>query len=347
MILQAPTASAPARIFPTTRPARPARRPILTLACCSYLLIIIATWIFVREMGDRWWVATLLLILPRWPFLLPLVVLGPLVIAARKWWLRAVVAVAAVLVLTALMGFRVAMPISAPDRGDLRVMTFNVHRQHVDPDQLAQYLATVNPDVVAIQDWSEANHESLFPAGKWHVSREGELFVASLYQIGRVTPLDFSQVADAPKAERGAAACFELLAPNGPINLIDVHLASPHSGLLTIIGDQGRMLDENVQRRWSESQMVRDFVERTLEPVILAGDFNTTDESPIFREHWSDFTDAFSERGSGFGYTYLIDHTQLRIDHILTGPSCQPIRCWVGPEAGSPHRPLVGDFMLR
>jgi len=147
------------------------------------------------------------------------------------------------------------------------------------------------------------------------------------YPIGQVTPLDFAGSANnAPKAERGAAACFELLAPAGPINLINVHLASPHSGLLTMIHDHGNALAENIQRRWSESEMLRDLVEHTPEPVLLAGDFNTTDDSPIFREHWADFTDAFAERGFGFGYTYLIDHTQLRIDHILTSQSWKPIQ---------------------
>ena len=38
--------------------------------------------------------------------------------------------------------------------------------------------------------------------------------------------------------------------------------------------------------------------------------------SPIFREHWGGFADAFSECGWGLGYTYLNTHTQIRIDHV-------------------------------
>jgi len=340
------TSSASFRAQPL-RQARPFRISKLTVACWAYLLLVASVWLFMRQMGDRWWLATLLLIVPRWPFLLPVLGLGPLVFASKSWWQRGVVATATVMVLIMLMGFRVAMPASAPDRGDLRLLTFNVHRQHVDADQLARYIATVNPDVIAIQDWSSADNGALLTGNGWNVHREGELLVASHYPIGKVTPIDFSDVSDVPKAERGSAACFELLTPNGPINLINVHLASPHSGLLTVIRDSGQVLAQNVETRWGESEKIRDLVDHTPEPLILAGDFNTTDDSPIFREDWGDFTDAFSERGSGFGYTYLIDHTQLRIDHILTGQACRPIRCWVGTEAGSPHRPLVGDFMLR
>ncbi len=349
MIFQATTspASSPASAPRAVQSAKPTRRRGLAIACWSYLLTVVAFWVFIRQTGDRSWIGTFVLLLPRWPLLVPFVLLGPLVLLAKNWWFRSVVAVAVILVIAPLMGFRIAMPNSAPDRGDLRFLTFNVHRQHVDADRLVEYIAAANPDVIAIQDWSSANSEKLFAGGMWHVQCEGELLVASRYPIGRVTPIDFADDSKAPKAERGAAACFELLTPTGPINLINVHLASPHSGLIAVLEDKGYTLGENVERRWRESEALRDFVDRAPEPLILAGDFNTTDDSPIFKEHWGDFTDAFVERGSGFGYTYINDHTQMRIDHILAGQSFQPVRCWIGPEAGSPHRPLVGDFVFR
>jgi vancomycin resistance protein VanJ len=246
-----------------------------------------------------------------------------------------------------MMGFRLQVPASEPERGDLRVMTFNVHRQHVDPSRVADYLASVNPDVIAFQDWSSADDELLLGSGRWHVCREGELLVASHFAIGKVTPLNFGDGDDFSKAERGVAATFELLLPGGPINLINVHLASPHTGLLTVLSDRGMVLEHNSSKRWRESEMLRDLVDRTSEPLILAGDFNTADDSPIFRSHWADFTDAFDDSGWGFGYTYVVKQSQMRIDHILARPSWRPIRCWVGPEAGSPHRPLLADLMFR
>lgn len=309
--------------------------------------MVIGLWLLIREMGDRWWPATLFLLVPRWPLLLPALVLAPMAYKSKNWWLTGAVLCATSTILIALMGFRAAVPTSAPGRGELRLMSFNVHRQHVDAEALARYIATVNPDVIALQDWSSAESEPLFSTGGWNVHREGELLVASHFPIGKVTPLEFGDGGDASKAERGTAACFELLLPSGAINLINVHLASPHSGLLTVIPDRGQTLQHNADKRWHESEMVRDLVDRTPEPIIVAGDFNTTDDSPILRQHWADFTDAFAERGYGFGYTYLVAHTQLRIDHILSSQAWRPIHCWVGPEAGSPHRPLVADFVFR
>jgi endonuclease/exonuclease/phosphatase (EEP) superfamily protein YafD len=35
----------------------------------------------------------------------------------------------------------------------------------------------------------------------------------------------------------------------------------------------------------------------------------------------------------------------VRIDHILAGPGWQAERCWVGPDVGSPHRPVIADLI--
>ena len=135
--------------------------------------------------------------------------------------------------------------------------------------------------------------------------------------------------------------------PRGSIYLINLHLSSPHAALNEILADRGQTLAENTHRRWRQSEAVRALADQVQGPLVLAGDFNTTADSPIFREHWSDFANAFARRGFGFGYTYVINHTQLRIDHLLTDPSWRVIRCWVGPEVGSPHRPLIVDMQVQ
>jgi vancomycin resistance protein VanJ len=329
----------------------PPRRPrrLLAIACWGYLLTIVALWLFLRQWGDQWWPATVLLLGPRWPFAAPAVVLWLGVIAARRRGPALIMTAATVALLGLLLGVRVSLPAGSDERGDVRLLTCNIHRRQVDPYRLAAFIAATRPDVVALQDWSSAHDDALFTDGEWHVRREGELLVASRFPIVRVTPVAFNEPADAAAAanERGAAACFDLETPGGPVRLINVHFASPHSGLLTFMEDRGHKLDGNVARRWRESAAVRDVVEASTDPVLITGDFNTTDDSPIFREHWSDFADAFTDRGLGIGYTYLNRRTQLRIDHVMAGPAWQPVRCWVGPAVGSPHRPLVADLLLR
>ena len=81
-------------------------------------------------------------------------------------------------------------------------------------------------------------------------------------------------------------------------------------------------------------------------PVVIAGDFNTTDYSPLFQEHWSEYPDAFSELGWGLGYTYVVTRTQIRIDHVLATPGIRLASFRLSPRIGSPHRPLLVDLEL-
>lgn len=322
-------------------------RLALIAACWTYLLVLIAVWLTMRFTGDRMWVGTVLLMAPRWPFALPLAVLWPWALIA--WRRQAVVAAALSTgtVLFLVMGFQVSLSSAGSARGDLRLVTCNGHRQRLDPERFAAFIAQVNPDVIAIQGWSEAGRARLFGGSDWNVRTVGELLVASRFPIQGVSPLAITEAANAFKEGQGAAAIFELTTPHGPVHLISLHLASPHAGLLAFTDDSGETLTGNIDRRWKESDLLLEIAERVQGPLLIAGDFNTTDDSPIFREHWGQFADAFTQRGTGFGYTYIIGHTQLRIDHILTASPSEFVRCWVGPNVGSPHRPLVADVICR
>ena len=73
------------------------------------------------------------------------------------------------------------------------------------------------------------------------------------------------------------------------------------------------------------------------------GDFNTPPDSAMFREYWSSYGNAFSTAGFGWGYTHFTRRTAVRIDQILYSRGWQCKRCWVGPNVGSEHRPVIAD----
>jgi vancomycin resistance protein VanJ len=355
MIIEAQPRAFQAR--PSARPARtgapaaaePRRRgrTALAVACWTYLALIIADWLVMRQAGDRWWVATVLLLAPRWPLALPLLLLVPLVVLGRRWRSAAALGLAALVLAGPILGVRASFSRIGANRGDVRLMTCNVHRQQLDPHDLAAYIAKVHPDVMALQGWSDVNQAALFTEDGWDVRREGELLIASRWPIESVTNLPISDGGDTPKEERGVATLARLRGPAGPVNVVSLHLASPHAGLNALWNGEGARLAANVERRWRESARLREQLASVQGPLLMAGDFNTTDDSPIFREHWPDFTDAFDASGWGLGYTYWNDHTQIRIDHVIGGTEWRFARCWVGPDVGSPHRPLVADAKLR
>jgi endonuclease/exonuclease/phosphatase family metal-dependent hydrolase len=332
---------------PSNVPRRGGR--LLSTACWCYLIGVVSLWLAFRELGDRCWIGTVLLMAPRWPYAVPLIVLVPWAALARRWRSLGVAAVAAGVVLFAVMGFRIALPGGA-ERGDLRLLTCNIHRQHLDARLLAEYISAVQPDIVALQGWTDVHQEMLFADGGWEQRRVGELLLASRNHIAQVTPLTLADAPEVPAGEQGSAALFELQSPRGAVSLIVLHLASPHAGLNSMWTDGGGRLAKNVERRGNESARVREAAERALSAggvVLLAGDFNTAGDSPLFRDCWGEFSDAFEQRGTGFGYTYVINHTQLRIDHVLADPSCHVLHCSVGPDVGAAHRPLVADVDIR
>ena len=57
------------------------------------------------------------------------------------------------------------------------------------------------------------------------------------------------------------------------------------------------------------------------------------------------YTDAFSEAGRGWGYTFIGAKTTVRIDHVLISKGWHRAACRVGPNVGSPHRPVIADLV--
>jgi endonuclease/exonuclease/phosphatase (EEP) superfamily protein YafD len=333
--------------------ARPLlRAPILVACVLCYAVAACALWWLLRAIGDRWWFGTLLLLLPRWPWLLPLAALVPWCVWRKAWASLVMTLLAGGVVLVPIMGLRLNGIGTTADRDSvsIRLLSMNVHREKVRLDELGRLIAETDPDLVALQDWT-SRHDALFEGlnaagASWKIRREGELLVASRFEIGEVRVLPLASIGVGPKSDRGAAASFEILTDFGRVHLVNLHLTSPHGALLTFREDRGELLRMNMERRWEQSAAVRELVDTLDGPVILAGDFNTTDDSPILAEHWSDFSNAFHRAGSGLGLTYLNRTTQIRIDHVLVDRSWLIRSFGLGPPIGSPHRALLVDLDL-
>jgi endonuclease/exonuclease/phosphatase (EEP) superfamily protein YafD len=98
-----------------------------------------------------------------------------------------------------------------------------------------------------------------------------------------------------------------------------------------------------VERR-QEARAVSRWANAGNHPLLVAGDFNLPVESTIYQQSWSGFLNAFSEAGMGLGYTFVTRWSGVRIDHILAGSGWRCRHCWVGPNLGSPHRPVIADL---
>jgi endonuclease/exonuclease/phosphatase (EEP) superfamily protein YafD len=83
-------------------------------------------------------------------------------------------------------------------------------------------------------------------------------------------------------------------------------------------------------------------VARLPEPTIIAGDFNSTRDTPFHARLRRTLVDALERGSQGFGATVdVLDWLGLRIDYVYTPPSMDVVDAEIPPATCSDHRPIV------
>jgi endonuclease/exonuclease/phosphatase family metal-dependent hydrolase len=308
-----------------------------------YLALVVAVWICIRAEADRWWLATLMIFGPRWIWGLPFIVLIPAALLARRrsLWIQGL---AILVVAGPIMGF--CFPwrklITHEARGTpIRVLTCNVDSEHLNARALRRILDDIRPDVVALQEWSEKHRDTVFGEKTWHVQSGRGVCLGSRFCI-----LGSETLAD-EHDWRDMVTRYDLEGSTGTVRLFNVHLSTPRDGIEAIVEHRQKgapELQANIAMREAESTRAVGWIAEPDVPTLVAGDFNMPVESAIYRETWGRFHDAFATAGFGFGHTKFTRWYGIRIDHILSGPGWRCRQCWVGPEVGSDHRPVIADL---
>lgn len=345
----------------TTKPRKKAPVWLLSLLF-SYGALLAALTVLNRLGPDRWWFGDFNLYLPQVVWLAPGIPLALLCLkVAWRWTFLPLFCMA--WVLGPIMGFcwpSYRAPASVPGVS-LRVMTWNVH--HGEHDQLA-VLALIHdidsnqPDIVFIQATGNLLRGPLGSYFRnWNVQTQGEHLIASRIPLVKV--------ADPSSAVPGKSAeCLRCRVRIGSslTTLYSVHFESPRVGLgslmaarrkLSAVPESIGMLGRNVSTRFNQSMLVSELVSREKGPVIVAGDFNSTDSSVACANlRDAGLHDAFSEGGRGYGYTYghflrpELRYSWMRIDHIMMSSQFGSRRCWTGTWEASDHRPVIADLVL-
>lgn len=316
---------------------------VVTIACCwGYLATVLTMAVLLPVGTDRWWPATVFAYGPRWLLAAPLVALlaAAVLFQPKALWL---LLFAAVGVGWPIMGFCVARPSGRfPETPTLRVMTLNMQVEHLDAASLRRVIRELQPDVIALQECLPHIAAETFESNpQWTVQVGRGLCVASRHPIRTVMGVR------SPEDGLDVISRYEIQTPAGPVHFFNLHLPTPRKGLEPLLRKSGvavAQLRADIAYRWERSLRSRDWVRQAHGPVLLAGDFNMLIDSAIYRGCWSDFTNGFSSVGIGWGYTKFTRAFGIRIDHVLAGPGWRFRRCWVGPDVGSDHRPLLADL---
>ncbi len=116
-----------------------------------------------------------------------------------------------------------------------------------------------------------------------------------------------------------------------------------------VLGEGSRRILDRIkvaaQKRALQARQVAEHVAQSPYPVILAGDFNDTPVSYVYRQMNLHLTDAFG-KGHGIGQTYIGAFPGFRIDYIFHSPAFESLRFFTGNQKYSDHYPVYTTLLF-
>jgi endonuclease/exonuclease/phosphatase (EEP) superfamily protein YafD len=319
---------------------------------------LMAAWFWLRLwFGDQlWWLA---LISAFAPFLF---VPMPGFVALAYAWRRRMLWLATLLPLVLFLWlygsyFLPALPLS-PATPTFTVMSFNIWGGSRLPETARIILENGSPDVVALQELrprmaelllQEVGH--LYPYQLISTSGRGNgNGILSRYPLKEIPlPADLLGF-------HGEIRLVEIEVDEQTITLYNVH---PRSTNVLALLRQRRILSSFVNLtfdlRTQQFKKVMTHVRNHSGPVLVVGDFNSTEQSDVYALLSQHLTDAHQAVGWGFGHTFPayqgrfrnipIYPRLVRLDMIFYSEHFWAVRSWVGKTGGeSDHLPIFAQL---
>lgn len=260
-----------------------------------------------------------------------------------------------------------------PTGTSVRLLTFNIKalgawKTSGGIEGMEQAVQQYGADIVALQDaqnWlTQDDDRTTSPQpvtrtsfGLPYVVAFGQYVLASRFpltdcavgSLGLVTPSNGYQLCSAAQYLQ----CTAHIASH-QVQLVTAHLASPRNALMDTRHNFPSGLQSwqiHVDQRLAQSQALAADLSQMATPLIVMGDLNTAERSPVFIHlQKTGLRDAFSDAGQGWGYTHghaLSRGMDLyRIDHILVSPTILLKKAEVGSISGSEHNPVIADVYI-
>jgi endonuclease/exonuclease/phosphatase (EEP) superfamily protein YafD len=335
----------------------------------AYPVALLAVVLAFRFIGERWWVTTVALYLPRLGFALPLpfvVVALILVKGFRLLWCQAA---SLVLLLFPLLGFHLHLPgPKAPTPGafPLRVITFNINGASWGIDKVVGQIVDAKPDLAILQEVPRTDGPLMKAAMAAHFpfqQGDGQFIVASRFPVsGFVVPPSIPHLGKMRTAHYVRAT---VTTPAGDITVFDIHPVSPRDALDDLQGEglrrevlSGRILDvvlgegadkvlENARLRMKQIEAATREAASVTGPVLICGDTNLPHLSWALAHWLGGYQDGFFEAGHGVGYTFPAPkRTWMRIDRVLANNRFRFRDLVVPRQIVSDHLPVVAELEL-
>ncbi len=331
--------------------------------------LLLSPWLL-GFVGERNLTSAFALYLPRTLFLLPLIVVIPLLLLIQ-WRLLPLPILSAVVFWMVGMGWNTGgntTIVPSDSRQTLNVLTYN-RGQHMN-QSLQPFKEATLPDIIALQEapGRAAGYTKAVGYEEFgFTDSEGEFTLLSRYPILSSTSI----IIPAGSRPMQPAARFEIDFANTPIALYSIHFLSPRDtlsyyrrgaflyGILGLPGtpwaEKRRINQQFWDDRIAQAEELARIVREDPLPAIVVGDFNAPAGGYIHGLFLDDLNDAHAEAGHGFGYTFpgttrnplSLGGPWMRIDYLFAQKDHWETEwCVTEPDRPSQHRAVAAQFRL-
>jgi endonuclease/exonuclease/phosphatase (EEP) superfamily protein YafD len=233
----------------------------------------------------------------------------------------------------------------------LRVMTFNMWRRY---ERFADFASTVEewqPDLIALQEVDPLLYDDLDQlVDGWPFQVRARVRGSSNIVVLSKMPLTLEEV---DQDQLGCHCVQTVVEWQGEtVRVVVVHVRAPKTKIRSRKGiPRLRSFDASSQVMTYDALLERIAVSK--EPLIVLGDFNTTERQAGYR--WlqaAGLQDAHEAVGFGLGLTYpapwvrvrWLPFPLIRIDHVFFDGAWRATQTWTTPLMDSDHQAVVADL---
>lgn len=261
---------------------------------------------------------------------------------------------------TTLYNFSSGIPVQNVEQAseDLSIFSYNVHvftSDKFDKEQIREgvleLINTNEPDILTFQEFSKHNSPNFKNykysyLGNETVARNFGQAIYSKYPIINQGSLDF-------KATFNNGIFVDIVKAQDTIRIYNMHMQTltltPELNALekedtkSLVGRLGRAF----KKQQEQTNIFLEHQKNSPYKTIVAGDFNNTAFSYTYNKIRGSRRDAFEEKGSGFGRTFIFDIIPLRIDFILPDDSYD-VKAFENFDVGySDHFPIMAIITMK
>lgn len=238
------------------------------------------------------------------------------------------------------------------EKADFKVLTFNNKYNDYGLEEVKNYIKSFNADVIFLQESGYSGlGNSDFKEMKYSLHNRRISFF-SKYQIVEQDTI--------PLIDKGKSVYADVIIKGKRIRFINVYLEpfQLHKSMVKPTED----LEENgtkaksLVRRFmpvfkkheEQVQILKNFIEKSPYPVILAGDFNSVPNSYEYYTISGVLKDCFLESGKGFGTSFHDYKIPIRIDYVFSSENLKSTYYQVDrSQKLSDHYPVLVKFSLK